>query len=282
MTMKRNLRQIPFGILILLALVTFAACVPADGAQGSIVNLQNRTLKVGTDATYPPFEFVDRDQNLVGFDIDLVTEICQHANCRAVFVADSATLLPLLQNQTYDLSASAWTITVERATRMDFSIPYIPNTQVMLVRRDETRFQEPTDLKNPQFIVAVPADTTNALAARQLVADPKKQIKEFQDFITAVAALESKHADAVLIDTFAASATIVERKGRVRLSGKPYGNEYFGFVFRKGDNTLREAFNAGLKLMFRNGTWTRLCEKWWKGIEPKPDCTGKGLPDFRK
>jgi ABC-type amino acid transport substrate-binding protein len=153
----------------------------------------------------------------------------------------------------------------------------MPNTEVMVVRSDETRFKEPEDLKNPALIVAVQLGTTNSLTAKKLVADPDKQVKEFQDFPAAVQALINKQADAVVIDTFAASSLIDQNQGKVKLSGKQFGDEYLGMVFRKGDTELKTAFDAGLKAVFKDGTWGKLCAQWWKGISPQPDCTGKGL-----
>ncbi|MBI3913960.1 MAG: basic amino acid ABC transporter substrate-binding protein [Chloroflexi bacterium] len=272
-----------FGILLLTGML-IAACAPtASTTTGSATDLKGRALKVGSDTTYPPFESIDKDKNIVGFDVELVSEICKKANCKATFVtADFDALLAAVGNKTYDLSVSGWTITDERAKAVDFSIPYMPNSEVMLVRGDETRFKEPEDLKSGNYVVAVQLGTTNAITAKKLVADANKQVKEFQDFPAAVAALINKQADAVVIDTFAASSLVEDNKGKVKLSGKQFGDEYLGFVFRKGDAELRDAFNAGLKAVFKDGTWTKLCEKWWKDISPKPDCSGKGLPDFGK
>ncbi len=287
--MPRRLYLTGMLVLVVLVLNACAAPTPVPAPQATtapsaaLPDLKGRALKVGSDTTYPPFESVDKDKNVVGFDVDLVGEICKKVNCKATFVtADFDALLTAVNNKTYDLSVSGWTITAERAKTVDFSIPYMPNTEVMLVRADEARFKEPDDLKNPQLVVAVQLGTTNAVTAKKLVADANKQVKEFQDFPAAVAALINKQADAVIIDTFAASALVEENKGKVKLSGKQFGDEYLGFVFRKGDAELSGAFNAGLKAAFKDGTWTKLCEKWWKDIAPKPDCSGKGLPDFGK
>jgi ABC-type amino acid transport substrate-binding protein len=152
------------------------------------------------------------------------------------------------------------------------------NTQVLLVRNDETRIKGPEDLKNPAIIVAVQLGTTNSITAKKLVADANKQVKEFQDFPAAVQALINKQADAVDIDTFAASDLLEQNKGKVKITGQPFGDEFLGMVFRKGDTELKSAFDAGLKAVFQDGTWSKLCNQWWKDIEPKPDCTGKGLP----
>jgi polar amino acid transport system substrate-binding protein len=285
------------GAAVVLLAVIAMACAPAPTATPvpptsapptarpvpatptpSLPDLKGRALKVGSDTTYPPFESVDANKKIVGFDVDLVNEICKRVNCKATFItADFDAILAAVANKTYDMSASGWTITDERAKTVDFSLSYMPNTEVLLVRSDETRFKEPEDLKNPALVVAVQLGTTNAISAKKLVADPNKQVKEFQDFPAAVQALLNKQADAVVIDTFAASQLLEDNKGKIKLSGKQFGDEYLGLVFRKGDKELVDAFNAGLKAIFKDGTWSKLCEQWWKDISPKPDCTGKGL-----
>jgi polar amino acid transport system substrate-binding protein len=249
-------------------------------AASALPDLKGRALKVGSDTTYPPFESVDKDKKIVGFDVELVGEICKKVNCTASFnTADFDGLMIAVNNKTYDFSASGWTMTDERAKTVDFSLPYMPNTEVLVVRADESRFKEPEDLKKPEYIVATQLGTTNAVTAKKLVTDANKQVKEFQDFPSAVAALMNKQADAVVIDTFAASSLLDDNKGKIKIAGKQFGSEFLGLVFRKGDKELKDAFDAGLKAAYKDGTWTKLCEKWWKDIEPKPDCAGKLLAD---
>ncbi len=252
---------------------------PATTPATALPDLKGRALKVGSDTAYPPFEFINEKKEIVGFDVDLVNEICKRINCKATFItADFDGLLIAVSNKTYDLSASGWTITEERAKTVDFGLPYMKNTQVLLVRSDETLIKDIADLKKPEALVAVQIGTTNAITAKKLVADPNKQVKEFQDFPAAVQALLNKQANVVVIDTFAAAELLEQNKGRIKITGSQFGDEYLGLVFRKGDTELKTAFDAGLKAVFADGTWSKLCEKWWKDISPKPDCTGAGLP----
>lgn len=245
----------------------------------ALADLKGRALKVGSDTAYPPFESVNDKKEIVGFDVDLVNEICKRVNCKATFTtADFDTLLNAVSNQTFDMSASGWTITDERARKIDFGLPYIQNTQMLLVRNDETRIKEPEDLKNAPFIVAVQFGTPSATTVKKLVADPTKQVKEYPDIVAAVQALLNKQADAVDVYTFAAFDLIDQNKGKVQVTGKQFGDDYLGMVFRKGDTELKTAFDSGLKTVYLDGTWSKLCYKWWKDALPKPDCTGKNLP----
>ncbi len=299
-------RTFVLGALLLVALIV-VACAPAPtatpvpptpapkpteapkptvaptAAASALPDLKGRALKVGSDTTYPPFESVNEKKEVVGFDVDLVNEICKKINCKPTFItADFDGLIIAVNNKTYDFSISGWTITEERAKAADFGLAYMPNTQVLLVRNDETQVKEPEDLKTASVIVAVQRGTSNSISAKKLVTDANKQVKEYDDFPAAVQSLLNKQAQAVVIDAFAAADLVDQNKGKIKLTGKQFGNEFLGMVFRKGDAELKSAFDAGLKAVYKDGTWGKLCEKWWKDISPKPDCTGKGLPDLAK
>ena len=242
------------------------------------VDLKGRALKVGSDTTYPPFESVNAKNEIVGFDVDLVNEICKRINCKATFVtADFDKLLDAVKNNTYDLSASGWTITSERAKSIDFGLPYMPNTLILLVRSSETRVKEPEDLKNPAYNVGVQFDAPSSATVKQLVADSSKQITEFQDLVAAVQALLNRQVDVVVVNIFDAVDLIDQNQNKIKATGKQFGAGYLGMVFRKGDLELKPAFDAGLKAVYQDGTWSKLCDAWWKDINPKPDCKGTSL-----
>ncbi|MCI0475425.1 MAG: transporter substrate-binding domain-containing protein, partial [Anaerolineales bacterium] len=100
-------RTIFFGALFLLALIV-VACAPAPtpaptaapptvakptempkpttAPAATLPDLKGRALKVGSDTTYPPFESINDKKEIVGFDVDLVMEICKKVNCKATFV----------------------------------------------------------------------------------------------------------------------------------------------------------------------------------------------------
>jgi polar amino acid transport system substrate-binding protein len=162
---------------------------------------------------------------------------------------------------------------------VDFGVPMMKNTETFLVRADETRINGTADLKNPNIIVATQNGTTNEITAKKLVADPNKQVKVFDTFDLAVTAVVNKQADVVVIDTFAASGELGsdQFKGKLKLAGGQFGDEVLAWVFQKGDTELENAVNAGLKAVFKDGTYTKLCTQYWKDIDPKPDCSGAGL-----
>src|SRR5688572_15549374 len=102
-------------------------------------SLNGRELKIGSDTTYPPFEIVDAEKKIVGFDPDLVAEICRRANCKATFVTAAFDgIFAALSQGPVGAVVSGVTITDERKKNVDFSESYLRYGQVVLVRADET------------------------------------------------------------------------------------------------------------------------------------------------
>ena len=115
------------GLLALLAVGVGAA------------DLEGKVLKVGTDATYPPMETVDEATGeIVGFDIDMLTAVCERINCVPQFVNTAWDgIFAALQQGEFDLVVSGVSITAERDESMDFSDPYLVVSQAILVRVED-------------------------------------------------------------------------------------------------------------------------------------------------
>ena len=240
---------------------------PAKPAS-QVPDLGGQTVRVATDATYPPFEMLDKDKNIVGYDIDLINNICQLANCKLDIKSTAWDgIFPALQKGDYDTVISGVTITAERAKTMDFSEAYMDVGQVVLVRADETRINGVDDLADKS--VAVQRGTTNAEAATNFQKQKKvKTVKQFPTFDLAVKALLNKDVDAVIIDNTAASGYMGTNPDKLKVAGEKFTSEGLGIVVRKGDTKLQSAFNAALKELKDNGILENLYQKWF--VEWKP------------
>lgn len=262
-----------FGAMIILALLA-SACAPspasAPAASTGLADLKGRAIKVGSDTTYPPFEFVDKKTNaIIGYDVDLVNEICKSVNCQATFVTTGFdTIFVALSQKQFDLVASGVTITDERKKTVDFGDPYLHYDEVLLVRADDSRISGADDLKSGKYIVGVQTGTSNEDTAKTLVPDEKKQLKRFDDFSQAIAALIGKDIDVVEIDKPAADGFMAQNQGKLKVTGKGLVSNDLGFAFQKGDKTLQDAFNAGLKTLKSNGTLDKLYKKWFVDYKP--------------
>jgi len=271
--MKRRAALVA-AILVAVALVVVGCqrqqAQPQAPAQqaGPVPDLGGRTIRVATDATYPPFEMLDESKNIVGYDIDLITEICNLANCKPDIKSTAWDgIFPALQKGDFDAVISGVTITAERDKTMDFSDPYIEVGQVLLVRVDEDRIGGLDDMADKS--VAVQRGTTNDETATQLQKEGKiKEVKRFPTFDLAVKSLLNKDVDAVVIDNTAASGYMGTNPDQLKVAGEKFTSEGLGIVVREGDKELQGAFNAALKVLKENGTLDRLYQKWF--VESKP------------
>ena len=275
--MRRFPRSVLYaGLVALIVVFVLAGCqrpqaqqpaAPAKPAS-QVPDLGGKTIRVATDATYPPFEMLDASKTIVGYDIDLINEICQLANCKLdIKSAAWDGIFPALQKGDYDTVISGVTITAERAKTMDFTDAYMDVGQVVLVRADETRINGVSDLAGKS--VAVQRGTTNDESATKFQKEKKlKTVKRFPTFDLAVKALLNKDVDAVIIDNTAASGYMGTNPDKLKVAGDKFTSEGLGIVVRKGDKDLQSAYDAALKVLKENGSLENLYQKWF--VEWKP------------
>ena len=119
-------------------------CCAAAGLLAGAADARN-TLRVGTEPTFAPFEFMDtKSREFVGYDIDLIRTVADKAgyDIEVVNMGFDA-LIPGLAAGTVDVVAAGVSITPERAERVDFTEPYYRVGLSMIVRRP-TRRSSPT------------------------------------------------------------------------------------------------------------------------------------------
>ena len=251
--------------------------VPPTAAptQPPVADLKGRMLKVGSDTTYPPFEFVDTKTNrIVGFDVDLVNAICNLINCKAQFITTNFdTIFVALAQKQFDMVVSGVTVTDERKKTVDFGDSYLKYGETLLIKAGDTTVKSKDDLKNTKIIVGVQTGTSNEQTALKLVADQKAQIKRYDTFDQAVAALIAGDVNCVEIDQPAALGYMATNPGKIQTIQDTFTSDDLAMAFQKGDKELVDAFNAGLKAIRDNGTYNNIQDFWfnkWTAGAPLP------------
>lgn len=266
--MSRGRAVLWASVMLVFALVAAGQiAIPAQAA-AQVPDLGGREIKIGSDTTYPPFEFVDKNKKIVGYDVDVMTEICKLANCKPKFITTGfdGIFVALAQGQ-FDAVVSGVTITAERQKTVGFTGSYLRYGQVVLVRKDEKVIAGLDNLKGKS--VGVQTGTTNDEKASALQKEGKVgTVKRYETFDLAVAALINKDVDAVIIDSPSADGFIAISPEKLKKVGKPFTSEDLGIAVKKGETRLLNAFNAALKVLKENGTLARLYKKWFVEFKP--------------
>ena len=218
------------------------------------------TLKIGSDTTSPPMESVDQASGqIVGFDVDVVNAICAKINCKAEFITTGWDgIFAALGEGQFDLVASGVSITDERKATMDFSQPYLVNSQAILVRAADSGLTL-DDFKAGKKLSAQ-ANTTDADLAKSIVGDGN--VLAYDTFNASVLALQNKDVDGVVINGANGGAYEKEFAGELVVGIKDLQADPLGLVFRKGDPNVA-AFNEGLAAIKADGTLDALIAKYW-------------------
>jgi polar amino acid transport system substrate-binding protein len=238
--------------VLLAALVATAA---------SAADLGGRVVTVGTDPTYPPFEFVAEDGAITGFDVDLVNAICERIHCVAEFQATAWDgIFAALAAGEFDMVASGVSITPERAMVVEFSRPYHVVTQAVAVRVEDAGVTFEELVADAGATVGAQTGTTNAYFAED--AFGRDRLNLYDTFAQAVQALLNGDVRGVVIDSVPADAFAQQYAGQLVVEIRGLGEDPLGLVFQIGSE-LVDAFDEGLAEIAADGTLDALKSKWF-------------------
>jgi polar amino acid transport system substrate-binding protein len=158
---------------------------------------------------------------------------------------------------------SSVTILEDRKKTMDFSIPYINAGQILVVRSDSQGVTVLTDLTGKK--VGAQIGTTGAFEIDKVKDASKIEEKTYDEIGLAFADLANKRIDAVVCDTPVAAQYALqtaEYKGKLKIVGEPFTQEYYGVAVKKGNAKVLNLINAGLKKVLDAGDNKAIEAKW--------------------
>jgi len=219
-----------------------------------------RTLVVGTDATFPPFEQTSTSGEKSGFDIDLVTAIAARIGIKKIDFQQVPfrELVPGLQAKHIDLAASAIYITDERKKVVDFSQPYFSGGLSVMLKPDDSSVKNAADLDGRRLSVQVGTKSVDYLKQTY----PKAELVVNQTNDQMFQALQSGRADAV-VTGYPAARYYIKVHGGAKLADFLLTNEKYGYAVRKDDPDLLKAIDDALAALQTDGTIKRIQEKWF-------------------
>jgi lysine/arginine/ornithine transport system substrate-binding protein len=228
-----------------------------------------KTVRIGVEAAYPPFESKSPTGQLQGFDIDLGNALCAQMKVKCQWVENSFDgLIPALQARKFDVIDSAMNINAKRAEQVDFTVPmYL--TPAQLVARKGSKLL-PTADSLAGHSVGVLQGSIQEQYAKQMWAPKNVSVVSYQTQDAVYADLVSGRVDSTFLDATAASLGFLNQpNGKdFAFAGGPVNDAKIigtgvGLAVRKGDNELREALNTAFAELQRNGTYQRLLKKYF-------------------
>ena len=225
----------------------------------------NRTvLRIGTDATYPPFETVNTETGQPeGFDIDLMTAICRVNGWKPEFIVTPFDgIIPGLTNHKYDAVISAMTITAQRSAVVNFSHPYYAAGQTIAVPLFDSTIQGAADLRGKRVVVQL--GTTGEMMAKRMEG---LEVFSYDNIGAAFIDMANGNLDAVLND-YPTTRRYIKVHNDAKTVGDILSSEYYGIAVRPADTDLLKEINAALDSIENDGTYEGFHEKWFGD---KPD-----------
>lgn len=231
---------------------------PADEVLQKIK--ESKTLLVGTDATFQPFEYKNAQNEYEGFDIDLVQEVAKELGVEKVEFVDTdfKGLIPGLQGKKFDMIVSAMYITDERKKTIGFSEPYYPGGLRIMVGKDNTTINSVEDLKGKKVSVQIGTKSAKFLKEKY----PDVQLVEVEKNVEMFLELESGRVEAVVTGGPAAKV-YAKQSGKVKVLDQELTQEEYGYGIRKDNPEFTKAVNDALKKVKDSGKHKEIVTKWF-------------------
>ena len=243
------------------------AATPAKPASKSPFTPPAFKITIGTEAAFPPFNYLDRKGMPAGFEMEVAQEACQRmkAECEfAVFKWDD--LIPGLLDKKFDVLMSSMEVTSERRKRMTLSRRYYLSPGAFIALKGAPFDGPPSLLRNKR--IGIVKDSTHADWADKSFRR-SAQLKRYNTLAEALQALSKDEVDAVFGDKAQLWLWSQKPDGKCcELVGQDIkDNQTLGIGvaagMRREDAKLRDAFNKALGEMVSDGTYKKLNEKYF-------------------
>lgn len=216
-------------------------------------------LRIATEGAYPPFNSVDANGQLVGFDVDIAKALCAEmkANCEIV-AQDWDGIIPALVANKYDAIIASMSITDELKQSIDFTNKYYSN--YLAVIAPSGGVTGPSDL-NRKTVGAQRSTLASQWAEDQLMG--RASIKLYDTQTAAYADLQAGRLDAMVSDIYPAMDWLTSVSG-FQLAGEKIDiNDQIGIGIRQNEAGLKAAFNAAIDAIRTNGVYAEINAKYF-------------------
>lgn len=246
-----------------IAALAGAVVLSATMLSGCAKEKEADTLVFGTNAEFPPFEFVSSNgliDQYDGIDIAVAKKIGDD-NGMAVKIENMEfdSLLIALQNGQIDAVIAGMTVTEERKEAVDFSTPYYVAKQVMIVK-EGSDIKKAADMADKKIVVI------QGYTGETCVNDMGYDYEAFKKGTEAVMELVNGKCDVVVIDSATAAKYIGDNEGLAIVEDdEAFASEEYAIAVAKGNEELLAKINASIEKMIADGTINEFSAKYAEG-----------------
>jgi len=245
-------------------MVFMAASVGASAAQDASWDKVKAKgeLVIGIDDAFPPMEFRNEKNELVGFDIDASKELARRLG---ITVRHQPTawkgVIMSLKTGKFDIIWSGMSITAEREKEIAFTKPYIMEKQIVIVKAGNQKITGLMDL-GPATTMGVQLGSTSEEALAKL-GRKFKEIKKYDTNTSAFMDLKIGRIDALAVDELVGRYYLSQKPGEFKVLSEELLSEPIGIGLRKEDAALKDKIQSTLDAMFKDGTMKKISIKWF-------------------
>ncbi|HBH16173.1 MAG TPA: arginine ABC transporter substrate-binding protein [Leclercia adecarboxylata] len=221
------------------------------------------TIRFATEASYPPFESMDANNKIVGFDVDLANALCKEIDATCTFSNQSFdSLIPSLKFRRIDAVMAGMDITPEREKQVLFSTPYYENSALFIGQK--AKYASIDALKGKK--VGVQNGTTH----QKFIMDKHPEITTvpYDSYQNARLDLQNGRIDAVFGDNAVVTEWLKANDKLAAVGDKVTDKDYFGtglgIAVRQGNTALQQKFNTALEKVKKDGTYDSIYKKWFQ------------------
>ena len=258
--MKKFKKYLALACMGVLGMSVLAGCgnsgVTGELGDAGSVDVGGEAITFGTNAEFPPFEFVASSgviDDFDGIDMKIAKQIGDDNGLTPkIENMEFDSLLIALENGQVDAVIAGMSITDERKEAVDFSTPYYSATQVMIVREDSD-ITKASDMEGKNIAVI------QGYTGEECVKELGYEYEAFKKGTETILELTNGKCDVVVIDSATAQKYVKDNEGlKIVEDSSVFESEEYGIAVKKGNTELLEKINASIQKMLDDGsiaTW---------------------------
>ena len=240
-------KLIALALTVVMLACLFASCGTKDKDK----------LVMGTNASFPPYEFTDDNGKIVGIDAEIAQAIADKLDMELeIKDMEFSSLLTAVSGGSIDMVLAGMTVKEERKEQADFTDTYATGVQVVIVPEDSD-IASIDDLEGKK--IGVQSGTTGDIYCTDDYG--QENVKQFANGALAVAALNNGQVDCVVIDNEPAKTYVETNKG-LKILDSEYAVEDYAIAIAKNNKDLYDKVNGALKELKADGTIKAIIEKY--------------------